>query len=307
MNKIERIDAVLQGKEVDRPPFSFWYHFGLQHTSGERHGEAQAEFFHAYDLDFLKVMNDYPYPSKLDMLQTAAEWRQLRAFAGNEEGFGEQLRALQVIAEALDGKAYFVETIFSPWTVARRLSDTQTLLSLKRDHPDVLLEAMRVIAHSLANYAQHAIQAGAAGIFLSVSGATRELMTFQEYERFCRPFDLIILDAVKDISHFNILHIHGQNIFFNELLNYPVQAINWSHYHTAPTFIEARKLYKGCLLGGLDERQLSHNTVSSIYRQVKQAVELVGNKSLIITPGCSVATDTAAKLLHAVRHAIMEL
>ena len=35
MTKIERLDAVLQGRGADRPPLSMWYHFGNQHASGE--------------------------------------------------------------------------------------------------------------------------------------------------------------------------------------------------------------------------------------------------------------------------------
>ena len=71
MNKIERIRTALEGKEVDRPPFSFWYHFGLQHTSGQKHAEAEIDFYSAYDLDFLKVMNDYPYtyPKSLQAIE----------------------------------------------------------------------------------------------------------------------------------------------------------------------------------------------------------------------------------------------
>jgi uroporphyrinogen decarboxylase len=309
MNRFDRVTAALRGEEVDRLPYSFWYHFGLQHAPGERHAEAEIEFYKAYKPDFLKVMNDYsfPAPEGLLMIEEVDDWRRLKPLKGDEEGFGEQLKALRIIAKALKDEAYFVETIFSPWTVARRLSDTQTLLSLKRSHPELLLEVMEKISISLAAYARRAVEAGAAGIFLSLSAATSELLTYEEYEKFCRPFDLMILDAVKADTTFNILHIHGQKIFFEELLDYPVQAINWSHLYTLPTLMEGRKIYKGCLLGGIDETRFSHNTVESIERQVRQTVELVGDRNLMITPGCSVQTDSAPKLLSAVGRAVDSL
>ena len=62
MTKIERVRAALSGAEVDRPPFSVWYHFGLQHAPAERTAQVHVEFFEAYNLDWLKVMNDYSYP-----------------------------------------------------------------------------------------------------------------------------------------------------------------------------------------------------------------------------------------------------
>lgn len=301
MNKIERVAAALKGADVDRPPFSFWYHFGLQHCSGERNAEAEIEFFRAYDLDFLKVMNDYPYPAP-----EGEAWGRLKVLSGDEEGMGEQLKSLRMIARALAGEAYFVETIFSPWTTARRLTDTATLLQLKRDDPDLLLEIMDTIARSLANYARKAVEAGAAGIFLSLSGATPELMSYKEYERFGRPFDLMILEAVKG-APFNILHIHGKKIYFSELLDYPVQAVNWSHMYAPPTLTEGRKLYKGCLLGGIDEARFAHSNKEMIERQIRQAVEMVGSNNLMITPGCSIESDSQPKLLKLVRQTVTAL
>ena len=58
MSKIERVRGAVAGTDVDRPPFSVWYHFGLQHASAERTAEVHLEFFEAYNLDWLKVMND---------------------------------------------------------------------------------------------------------------------------------------------------------------------------------------------------------------------------------------------------------
>jgi uroporphyrinogen decarboxylase len=166
---------------------------------------------------------------------------------------------------------------------------------------------MHKIAESLANYARQVVAIGAAGIFLSLSAATTSVMTYSEYEKFCRPFDLMILDVIKDQTKFNILHIHGEQIFFDELLDYPVQAINWSHMHTSPTLTQARAKYDGCLLGGIDEERFGHNTVSAIEQEVKQTIETLGNKRLIITPGCSIQTDSASKLLYAVKRAILQM
>ncbi len=44
----------LAGQPVDRPPLTMWYHFGNQHAPAER-----TALFEHYDLDLLKLMNDY--------------------------------------------------------------------------------------------------------------------------------------------------------------------------------------------------------------------------------------------------------
>ena len=62
MNKIDRVDEAFSGQETDRPPISFWYHFGDQHAGGEQFAKPTLKYFEYYDHDFLKVMNDYYYP-----------------------------------------------------------------------------------------------------------------------------------------------------------------------------------------------------------------------------------------------------
>jgi uroporphyrinogen decarboxylase len=79
MDKIERVINSLRGEDVDRPPFSFWYHFGLQHCRGSAHAAAEIEFYRAYDLDFVKVMNDYPYPlpGGLEVVDAEDDWKRI--------------------------------------------------------------------------------------------------------------------------------------------------------------------------------------------------------------------------------------
>ncbi len=66
MDKIERVAAVVEGRRPDRPPVSFWYHFGPAEVPGPPAVEAHLRHVETYDLDFLKVMNDnrYPRPSR---------------------------------------------------------------------------------------------------------------------------------------------------------------------------------------------------------------------------------------------------
>lgn len=124
MNKIERVTNALKGEEVDRPPFSFWYHFGLQHMPARKHAEAEIDFYRAYDLDFIKVMSDYPYPlpRNLEAIETEDDWKRIAPVAPDDKCWDEQLAALSMINDAIGKEALFIETIFSPWTTARRLS-----------------------------------------------------------------------------------------------------------------------------------------------------------------------------------------
>jgi uroporphyrinogen decarboxylase len=305
LNKIERVKAALLGEEVDRPPFSFWYHFGLQHMPSKRHAEAEIDFYQAYDLDFLKVMSDYPYPlpTGLQAVETEDDWKRVEPVKGKDKCWAEQLDALSIINDAIGNEALFIETIFSPWTTARRMTCAGDIAEARRRHPEALLSAMDSIAVSLADYASEAIRRGAAGIFLSLGAATDDIMSAEDYNIWGRPFDLKLLDAVRE-APFNVLHIHGKRIHFDSLLDYPASAINWSHLTTPPSLIEGRVRSGKTVMGGIDETAASHLAPPEIALQVNRALQQVGERGLIIAPGCSVATDTPERTLRAIKAAL---
>ncbi len=305
LNKIERIKGALKGEEVDRPPFSFWYHFGLQHMFGSNHAEAEIDFYRAYDLDFLKVMSDYAYPLPhgLDSVDSEEDWKRIEPLEANDDCWKEQLSALSIINDAIGKETLFIETIFSPWTTARRLARAGELAKARDRYPEIVLRAMENIAISLAAYAREAISRGAAGIFLSLGAATDDIMPREQYEMWGRPFDLKILEAVGD-APFNVLHIHGKQIHFDALLDYPVAGLNWSHFSTSPTLKEGKAMSGKTVLGGVNEVEAYHLSVPEIGRQVAESISEIGPRGLIITPGCSVPTDTPERNLRAIKSAI---
>jgi uroporphyrinogen decarboxylase len=309
MHKIERVKAALQGAAVDRPPFSFWYHFGLQHMPGTVQAEAEIGFYKAYDVDWLKVMNDYSYalPPGLESISTPQDWYALEPLPPEQSGFGEQLKALQKIHEALKGEVWFVDTIFSPWTVAGRLSRGDILFQHLHEAPEALKHGLHVIAQTLADYAVAAIERGAAGIFLSVAAATPQVMTETEYTTFVKPYDAMLLQAVQPVGRFNILHMHGDKLFYEILRDLPAHAVNWSSHYTPPSLQQGRTLFSGCILGGVDERQTSRLRPADIRAQILETTRALGTTKMMITPGCSVPTDTASKILHAFKQGVEEL
>lgn len=300
MTKAERVRAALRGEPVDRVPYSFWYHFGLQHMPGAVHAAAQLDFFRAYDLDWLKVMNDYTYrlPDTMLAVREPADWRRLEPLGPAENGFAEQLKAVALIRRGLGTSAMFVDTLFNPWTTAVRMAGLATVRQHVQEAPEDLLYGLGVIARTLAAHAAESIARGADGIFLSITPDPR-VLDEAGFRRFVKPFDVQVLEALRPIGRFNILHIHGLDPMFGLVLDYPVDAINWSHRTTAPSLAEGRRLYAGCILGGIDESTYSRVTPYEIYAQVADALATAGGTKFILTPGCSVPTDTSVRNLRA--------
>jgi uroporphyrinogen decarboxylase len=304
MNKIERVRETLAGRRVDAPPTTLWYHFGTQHAAAELAARVHLEFFAHYDLDLLKLMNDYDYPNPpgLEVLATPADLARIEPFDLLKSPFGTQLEVVERVAAVLAGQALFVDTMFNAWNTLRRNLTKEATEPLMERHPDAVDRALGIINQNLIRYALASLERGAAGIFLSVP-ASAEFVTREQYERFMRPYDLALLEAVKGKGECHILHAHGSKLFLDRLLDYPVQVLSWADLNGGPSIAEARKLTGLTLMGGVDHVKIAYSSAAIARRQVQEAKAQAGPTRFILAPGCSVPTYCFPPLLHAVRDA----
>jgi uroporphyrinogen decarboxylase len=304
MTKIERVRATLAGRPVDRPPVTVWYHFGTQHASPERTAQVHLEFFQHYDLDLLKIMNDYDYPmpAGLDIVASPEDLRKLEAWEVSATPLGRQLKAIEQIAETLRGTALFVDTVFNAWNTLRRNLAREAMGTLMERHPEALESALRVVNRNLIRYATASLQRGAAGIFLAVP-ASQESLSREQYERFMRPFDLELLNAVKDAGEMNVLHAHGEKLYLDRLLEYPAHVLSWADLNGGPSIAEMRQRTPLTLMAGVDHVNFAQVSPVVLRRQVQAARAQAGPARFILAPGCSIPTYSFPALIAAVRDA----
>jgi uroporphyrinogen decarboxylase len=282
MTPRERVDRALAGKTLDRPPFTLWYHFGLEKKGPEAHAEATLSFHRRFSTDLVKVMSDFPYP------KPGGQWWELREEASP---FAPQIRALEIIRGGLGGRAHFVETIFNPWNVAEKLSSKEEVARMMAEQPQRLLDALGVIAKSEANHARKAVAAGASGVFLAIANAQEGILTREQYGKFSAPFDRMVLEAAAG-APLNTLHLHGDKVYLDLFWKgWPAAAINYSAHGTGTAVAAARKQYGGLLLAGIDERNYRSLKPADLRSQIA-AARREGGAKLVVTPGCSVPNET---------------
>jgi uroporphyrinogen-III decarboxylase len=280
----QRIDRALNGTAVDRPPFTFWHHFGL--NTPESHAKATLDFHAAYRTDIVKVMSDFPYP------RPRGKWYEIKPEANP---FAPQIRALELIRAGLDSRAYFIETLFNPWNVAEKLSSKEEVRRLKDENPQALLDAVDAITQSEINHAKLALRAGASGVLLSVANANRRELSPEDYKKFSAPFDKRILEAIAG-AKLNILHLHVEPEYLALFRDFPATAINYSQHVSGIPIADVRRQYSAVIAGGIDEVNYRKLSPDELRAQWKAASETAGKK-FILTPGCSVPNDsTAAEL-----------
>jgi uroporphyrinogen decarboxylase len=290
----KRVDRALAGREVDRTPFSFWHHFGLQKEHPEHFVQATLDFHARFKTDLVKVMSDFTYP------KPAGQWYDLREEANP---FPAQIQALTAIGQSLGHEAHFVETIFNPWKVAENLSSTQEVMRLKEENPQRLLDTLEVITKSEANHARRAVAAGASGIFFAIANAQDGILSQDDYAKFSEPFDRLVLEATAH-APLNTLHLHGDRVYLDRFYKgWAASVINYSVQGTGVPISTVRKKYSGVLLGGLDEvkfRALSEETVRSQYESARNEA----GRRFILAPGCTVPNDSADAELLRVPHVL---
>jgi uroporphyrinogen decarboxylase len=292
MDKIERVDAVLAGEKPDRPPLSLWYHFGVQHGSGEQFARLSLEYFHHYGFDFLKVMNDYfyPPPSGLDSVKTAEDLKRLGRVDIEKTDWAEQFKALEVINAALKGRAYFIDTVFDPWQSIRRNMAGENMSALMDTAPEALLSALDVVADNLIAYCRKSLRLGSAGIFMSVPAAS-EILSREQFLTFVKPFALKVFEAVAPHGKMNTAHIHGRDLFFDAVLDFPVQVFNWwDRGPKGPCLAAVKEQVRACVMGGIDQTLVARTSPEFLHAHVREGLELGGDRRFFLANGCSIDT-----------------
>jgi uroporphyrinogen decarboxylase len=158
-----------------------------------------------------------------------------------------------------------------------------------------------------------AIDAGASGIFFSSMGASTTDFTREEYRDIGRTYDLEALAGAKK-GWLNVIHVHadpdqeGDEIYFEDFVDYPVQVMSWSDRLTGPSLSEALTMTDKCLMGGLAERgPLTHGGEAELDNEIMAAVTQTKGRRLILANGCSVPDDTPEEWLYAGRKLVHQL
>ncbi len=85
-----------------------------------------------------------------------------------------------------------------------------------------------------------------------------------------------------------MLHMHGENIYFDLLAKYPAHIVNWHDRETPPSLADAQKVFKGVLCGGLSRDALVYKNSDDIKKEAMDAIEQTGGRKLILSTGCVV-------------------
>jgi uroporphyrinogen decarboxylase len=305
MTKRERVTAALARQPVDRPPVAFWRHVPQLDHDPRRLADAMLTFHERWDLDLIKVMPSGVYcvedwgcrvaytgspngakQCTAHAVQAAGDWARITPLDPGAGALGRELEALRQIARKRGDDAPILHTVFSPLTVARKLAGERLSEDI-RAHPSAVRGALEAITLTLARYGVAALQAGADGLFFAVQTACGASFGEADYAEWDEPYTRRVLESVAGRSSVTLLHLHGQDAYFDRLAAFPVHAVNWHDRLTRPSLAQARERFAGALVGGLSETvTVPRGPVEAVADEVRDAVGQTGGVGLIVAPGC---------------------
>ena len=323
MTRRQRLEATFRGDPVDRPPVALWRHWPGDDQRADDLARAQIAFQRRYDWDFIKVTPSSGYCVEDWGVETAyvgslegtreyrryrvhspEEWKALPVLDPQQGALGRQLQCLRTIADAMEGEVPFIQTIFSPLSVAKYLAGDDAMRVHLRRAPDQFKAGLEIITASTVAFVREVMRAGAAGIFLAVQHAQYGVMSEEEYAMFGRPYDLRVLEAASD-GWFQLLHLHGEEVMFDLLADYPVQVVNWHDRETPPTLSEGLARFGGAVCGGLRQWEtMVRGEPQEVRAEAADAIARTGGRRFILGTGCVTPIVAPTSNLVAVRKAV---
>jgi len=303
MDKFDLIKKALKAEPTEKVPYAIWKHFPEFDKSPEGLLKAQMDFQNKFDSDIMKISisgrafasdfgaelggYDPDSGSRICMkypIESLEDWENVKKVDVTRGEFGNQIKAMKLIHREVDGKVPTMMTVFSPFMVASQIDPN--VISHYRKDPQLIGEQFKIIISAMTDFTKASLDAGADGIFLATQHLNNRLINEERMELEFKPMKSLIKKALKK-NNFLVLHLHGDNPDYELATKLPINAINWHDQQTAPILSEARKIFKGGLLGGLNAeswKDISNpedvsSLISSVYKNFK-------GSGLIIAPGC---------------------
>ncbi len=301
----ERLETCLSGELPDRPPVALWRHFPVDDQTPDGLAAATAAFQRTYDFDLIKVT-----PASSFCLK---DWGADDAWRGNPEGtreytrrviirpedwtrlplldpssghLGDQITCLRILTAEFAPHTPVIQTVFSPMAQAKNLVGGEVLLAHMRRSPEALHAGLERITQVTLRFIEAARKTGIDGIFYAVQHAQYPLLSPAEFEAFCRYYDLRILEAVRDLW-LNILHIHGSEIMFEQVADYPAAVLNWHDRQAEPSLQQARQTSTRVLCGGLRQWEtMVLGTPADVRAEARDAILVTEARRFILGTGC---------------------
>jgi len=232
------------------------------------------------------------------------DWLRIKPLDPLKGTLAAQLKCVHLIRSELSDSTPMIQTIFSPLSQAKNLVGKENLVAHLRMYPEQTKAALQALTKTTIEFIEECISLKVDGIFYAVQHAQYSLLNPSEFQTFARYYDDQVLEAAKPLW-FNVGHLHGRDVMFDELAQYPVQVLNWHDLETPPDLKNGKKQFKGTVCGGLKQWEtLAYSTPDKVREEAHAAMDQTGGTRFILGTGCVTPVIAPDANLFAARKAV---
>ena len=226
----------------------------------------------------------------------------------NQGVLKEHLKSVELIAHGLKEGLPFIMTVFTPLSIAGRLTGSEELfLHHLHEHTDKVNHALEVITETFIKFGRACLERGVSGLFYATtSWATSDRLTEKEYLTFARPYDLRLLNALP-AAEFHVLHVCRRKNLLHAVKDYPVHAFSWDPRGEGnPSLAKGKAVVGGrAVIGGiLQDKSLAQASPILLAAEIEGMRVAMVEKGWMLGPGCTFPPETPEANLRAIRNAV---
>jgi uroporphyrinogen decarboxylase len=96
-------------------------------------------------------------------------------------------------------------------------------------------------------------------------------------------------------------HLHGADIIFDAVADYPMQAVNWHDRETNITLAEGLTRIQGAASGGVSHWTIHQESPEQTLAEARDALAQTDGRRLILGTGCVIMVTTPLRNIRALR------
>jgi uroporphyrinogen decarboxylase len=97
-----------------------------------------------------------------------------------------------------------------------------------------------------------------------------------------------VFKAISELGKMNTAHIHGEDLYFDDVLDFPVDIFSWwDRSPKGPSLQWVKERIPGCVMGGINQKIVARTTREFLKNHVREGIELGGKTRFFLANGCS--------------------
>ena len=297
MNKRDLMLGLLdETGDASYVPAAFFLHFGAQYHTGRAAIEKHLEYFKYTGMDFVKIQYEKSFPHIAEIVKPS-DWAKMPRYG--RDFYEEQLQVIGGLVEAAKKDALVIVTLYSPFMCAGHTTSHAIMTDHLNHDPEPVRRGLEIITDSLMEFVNACIDLGVDGFYHSTQGGEAGHFEHKEtFERYIKPYDLLLMEEINRRCPFNILHVCDYALpydDFSPFLDYPGHIINCplSLGDTTLTPTEAARMFKRPFMGGLERKgELATGTPEQIAETVEAILRDAPDR-FILGADCTVPSETS--------------